>query len=112
MTSSNTEVKAAANGQATTETQRPHGLRVLREIEAKALISLATDAMSQAVQVSHEMHSLLYDRKTRPSYERLQQLLEEALACWEIGDHYLRMLDEAIEPDGPLTEEPIPYQTT
>ncbi|MBO0823060.1 MAG: hypothetical protein J2P27_04260 [Actinobacteria bacterium] len=92
--------KAATNGGTTVkakDTAREHGLSVLREIEAKALISLASDALSQTSHVGHEMHGLIYDRDRKASLDQLRTLLEEALICWQTADHYLRMLDSVLE---------------
>jgi hypothetical protein len=87
MTSSRiTPITAASDGDSTTgrrSTERQHGLAVLRKDEAKALISLACEAISQTHSVGHELHTLIYgaDGESRPG--RLDCLLTEALACWE-----------------------------
>ena len=100
MTSSRiTPIQAASDGESTAgrqPSQRQYGLAVLRQDEAKALISLACDAMSETHSVGHEMHTLIYstDGQLRP--DRLDCLLTEVLACWEAADHYLRMLGSVL----------------
>jgi hypothetical protein len=99
MTSSITPIQAASDGESTAGRQaakREHGLAVLRQDEAKALISLACGAISETHSVGHEMHTLIYstDGESRPG--RLENLLTEVLACWEAADHYLRMLGSVL----------------
>ena len=100
MTSSRiTPITAANDGESTAGRQssrRQHGLAVLRQDEAKGLISLACGAISETHSVGHEMHTLIYstDGEFRP--DRLDCLLTEVLACWEAADHYLRMLGSVL----------------
>ena len=100
MTSSRiTPIQAASDGESTAGRQAPerrHGLAVLRQDEAKALISLACGAMSQTHSVGHEMHTLIFDRDGQFQPGRLDCLLTEVLACWEAADHYLRMLGSVL----------------
>jgi len=110
MTSSITPITAASDGGTTTKpSQRDHGLAVLRASEAKGLISLACDALSQTSQIGHAMHSGIYHDDREIPGASLRQQLEEALTCLQTADHYLRMLDEVIdtvsEPSGALPEE-------
>jgi hypothetical protein len=110
MTSSRiTPITAASDGDSTTgrrSTERQHGLAVLRKDEAKALISLACEAISQTHSVGHELHTLIYgaDGEFRPG--RLDCLLTEALACWETADHYLRMLGSVLADYDPQSDSP------
>lgn len=100
MTSSATTITTARNGGDTTTAQeapREHGLTVLRDREARALVDLASDALSETSYVGYELHRLIYDRDHPASYDQLRKLLEEALTCWQAADHYLRMLDSTLE---------------
>ena len=108
MTSSITQITAASDGESTAErptTTREFGLAVLRGSEAKALISLASEALSQTHSLAHEMHTGIYDRNIGIPSVVLQDLLAEALACMETAEHYLLMLgsvlDERTRPDKP-----------
>jgi len=107
MTNSITLITAASDGESTAGRQpqeRRHGLAVLRRDEARALISLANEAMSQTHSVGHEMHSLIYakDGPFRP--DQLDCLLTEVLACWETADHYLRMLGSVLADYDPRSD--------
>jgi hypothetical protein len=99
MSSSN--LKTARNGDeavATVEGKvRDHGLVKLRQSEAKGLISLASDAASETFALVHDMHKVLYDRENTTSDAELQRVLEEALTCFQVTDHYLRMLGSVLE---------------
>jgi hypothetical protein len=99
MTSNITPITAASNGgDTTTTTERPrHGLPALREREARELISLGTDALHEASQVGHDMHSVLYGENATASYSQLQAQLAEALTCLETAEHYLFMLGSVFE---------------
>jgi hypothetical protein len=102
----------ASNG-AKTETkptQRDHGLAVMRDKEMKALISLACDCISEASQLSHEMHRVIYDRDNTINAVEVQQQLDEALSCWQTADHYLRMLDSVLEERN--GDSPAPWRPT
>ena len=102
----------ASNG-AKTETkpdQRDYGIAVLREKETRALISLASDCIREAQQVTHEMHGVIYDRDTKVNAAELQQQLDEALSCWQTADHYLRMLDSVLEERN--GDSPVPWRPT
>jgi hypothetical protein len=107
MTNSITPITSASGGKSAAGRQsqeRKHGLAVLRRDEAKALISLATEAMSQAHSVGHEMHTLIYakDGPFRP--DTVDCLLTEVLACWETADHYLRMLGSVLADYDPQSD--------
>jgi hypothetical protein len=98
MTSNITPITAASNGDTATEPERPrHGLPALREREARELISLGTDALHEASQVGHDMHSVLYGDDAVASYPQLQAQLTEALTCLETAEHYLFMLGSVFE---------------
>ena len=102
----------ASNG-STTETKpakREYGIAVMRDKEMKALISLATDCVSETFQVTHEMHKIIYDRDAKVNYAELQQQLDEALSCWQTADHYLRMLDSVLEERN--GDSPVPWRPT
>jgi len=106
MTSSITPItSASSNGaeQSTAGTQKPreHGMTVLRDREAKALIHLGTDALSEAFHVSHELHSVVYNDKGNVSNAELQQTLAEVLTCMERAEHYLLMLGSTFEEQTP-----------
>jgi hypothetical protein len=111
MTSSRiTPITAASDGESTAgrqPTERQHGLAVLRQDEAKGLISLACEAMSQTHSVGHEMHTLIYDKDGEFRPDRLDCLLTEALACWETSDHYLRMLGSVLSDYDPQSDSPL-----
>jgi hypothetical protein len=102
----------ASNG-ATPEPEpakRDYGLAVLRDKETKALIGLACDCIREAQQVTHQMHSVIYDRDTKVAAAELQQQLDEALSCWQTADHYLRMLDSILEERN--GDSPVPWRPT
>jgi hypothetical protein len=99
MTSSTTIARAASNGTATSTDatqKREHGVAVLRDKEARALISIACDALSQTCHVGHDMHGFLYGEDA-VSDAQLHRTLEEALICLQTAEHYLRMLGSVLE---------------
>jgi hypothetical protein len=107
MTSSITPITAASDGESAAGRQpqeRKHGLAVLRRDEAKALISLATEAMSETHSMGHEMHTLIYAKDGAFRPDKLDCLLTEALACWETADHYLRMLGSVLADYDPRSD--------
>jgi hypothetical protein len=109
MTSSTTTIKAVKNGTTAEPAKREHGLAVLREKEAQALISLACAAVHETSDLTHEMHGLIYDAdKADVPDARLQQSLEEALTCWQTADHYLRMLGSVIDERTGDSQAPWP----
>ena len=67
MTSNITPITAASNGADTNaEPERPrHGLPALRAREARELISLGMDALHEASNLGHDMHSVLYGDERR-----------------------------------------------
>lgn len=99
MPSSN--LKTAGNGGetvATLERKPPeYGLAKLRDREAHGLISLASDATSETSSVVHAIHGAIYAREAKVSDAELQQMLEEALTCFQAADHYLRMLGSVLD---------------
>ena len=102
----------ASNG-AKTETkpaERDYGIAVMRDKEAKALISLASDCVSETSRITHEMHIVIYDRDPKVNDAELQQQLDEALSCWQTADHYLRMLDSVLEERN--GDSPVPWRPT
>ena len=110
MTSGITQITAASDGEDTAQrqaTEREHGLAVLRGREAKALISLASEALSETHSLAFEMHTAIYDSSTSTPGAVLQEQLAEVLACMETAEHYLLMLgsvfDDHPRPDPPET---------
>lgn len=92
----------ASNGDKTTAkeaVQPEHGMSVLRNIEAKGLITLVCDALRQAMSVTHEMHGAIYkyDQEAKVSQEDLCRMREDALVCLSTSEHYLLMLGSVIE---------------
>ena len=105
MTSGITPITAASDGEHTAGRQtheREHGLAVLRDSEAKALISLACDALSETHALGSQMHTGIYDPARGTACSQLQDTLAELLACMERAEHYLLMLgsvfDESTRP--------------
>ncbi len=79
--------------------EQGHGVAALRDKEAKGLISLATDAISEVHAVGHELHSRIYGRQAAAAAgagEHLQPMLDEAFGCLQTADHYLRMLGDVL----------------
>jgi hypothetical protein len=110
MTNSITPITSASDGESAAgrhPQERKHGLAVLRRDEAMALISLATEAMSETHSVGHEMHTLIYAREGPFRPDKLDCLLTEVLACWETADHYLRMLGSVLADYDPRSDSPL-----
>jgi hypothetical protein len=110
MTSGITPITTASDGEHTAgrqSTQREHGLAVLRDSEAKALISLACDALTETHALGSQMHTSIYDPPSGTTCTGLQDTLAELLACMERAEHYLLMLgsvlDESTRPSRPGT---------
>ena len=106
MSSSVTPITNASSNGADTSTageHKPHehGMAVVRDREAKALISLSTDALSEAFHVGHELHAAIYDKESSVSNAELQQTLAEVLTCMERAEHYLLMLGSNFEETTP-----------
>jgi hypothetical protein len=80
---------------------REHGVTVLRDREARALISLGTDALGEAAHLGHELHSVIYDTQASTSSAELQDTLAEVLTCMERAEHYLLMLGSNFEENTP-----------
>jgi hypothetical protein len=80
-------------------------------MEAKALIHLGLDALSEAANLGHDMHKAIYDKNTGTErYAELKEQLTEVLTCLETAEHYLFMLGSVFEEhptrNGPLTAVP------
>jgi hypothetical protein len=110
MTSGITQITAASDGEDTAQrpaVKREHGLAALRGREAKALISLASEALSETHSLAYEMHTIIYGQDAATPNAELQDQLAEALACMETAEHYLLMLgsvfDDHPNPDRPVT---------
>jgi hypothetical protein len=106
MTSGITPItNASSNGADTSaageRTPREHGMTVVREREAKALISLGMDALGEACHMGHHLHSAVYDNKASTSNAELQDTLAEVLTCTERAEHYLLMLGSNFEETAP-----------
>jgi hypothetical protein len=99
MTNSITPVRSASDTTITPETERPRdGLPALRDREAHSLISLGLDALREASNLGHDMHSVIYDNKTgTESYPALREQLNEVLTCLETAEHYLFLLGSVFE---------------
>jgi hypothetical protein len=99
MTSSITHITAAEDGD--TADQRPtepeYGVAVLRHMEAKALISLACDALNQAFNLGYELHAALYGTQPAAPDNQREQKLDETLTCLQTAEHYLLMLGSVFE---------------
>ena len=70
---------------------------MLRQREARGLISLGLDALSEASNLGHDMHSVIYDKNASTSNPELQDQLAEVLTCLETAEHYLLMLGSVFE---------------
>jgi hypothetical protein len=110
MTSGITQITAVTDGEDTAQrpaSERTYGLAVLRDSEAKALISLGMEALGEAHSVGHDLHTAIYDRNNSTPGAELQDQLAEVLTCMETAEHYLLMLgsvfDESPRPDRPAT---------
>ena len=92
-----TKTSAASNGSTASEPE--YGLMVLREKEARGLIGLACDAMSQTSSVVHDLHQALYSYGEAAESDRPDRLkvLNEALGCLRATEHYLLMLSSVFE---------------
>jgi hypothetical protein len=99
MNSSITPLTAASGDTRSPDQKRPgHGLPELRQKEAKGLISLGMDALSQASSLGHDIHSVIYDTTTGTErYPQLREQLNEVLTCLETAEHYLFMLGSVFE---------------
>jgi hypothetical protein len=82
------------------------GLVKLRCLEAKGLVSLVTEALSQTHSVGHELHALIYASDGEFDPARCDGLVDEALACWQAADHYLRMLGSVLADLDPYSNTP------
>ena len=110
MTSNITPITAASNGGDTTTSvpERPrHGLPALREREARELIGLGLDALHEASQVGHDMHSVLYGENATASYPQLEAQLTETVTCLETAEHYRFMLGSVFEEHANRNRPPV-----
>ena len=108
MTSGITQITAASDGEDTAQrqaTERTYGLAVLRDREAKALISLGMDALGEAHSVGHDLHQAIYDSNSSTSGAELEDQLAEVLTCMETAEHYLLMLGSVFD-ERPRTDRP------
>ena len=108
MTSSITQITAAADGETADQqrlTEPEHGVAVLRQMEAKALISLASDALNQTFSLGHELHSAIYGNDQAVPNPQLERMLDETLTCLQTAEHYLLMLGSVFE-ECPRTKGP------
>jgi len=104
--SSTPTIRAVTNGTATEPARRRfHGIRKLRDREAKGLIAIICDALSQAADLAHELHEGVYGPDRAAIADQLQKSLLETLTCMETADHYLRMLSDILDGD---TEDTTP----
>jgi len=97
--------KSADTSTAGEHTPREHGMTVVREREAKALISLGMDALSEAHHMGNHLHSAIYDNKASTSNAELQDTLAEVLTCTERAEHYLLMLGSNLEETAPPADD-------
>jgi hypothetical protein len=93
--------KGANTSTAGERTPREHGMTVVREREAKALISLGMDALGEAHHLGNHLHSAVYDNKASIGNTELQDTLAEVLTCMERAEHYLLMLGSNFEETAP-----------
>jgi hypothetical protein len=101
MTDSITPITTASGKSADTSAagkrQPPgHGLSVLRGIEARALISLGTEALGEAGKLGAELYGLIYQKNARIRDHRLADKLAEMVACVQTAEHYLLMLGSVV----------------
>ncbi len=107
MTSGITSITAASDGEDTAQRQaneREYGLAVLRDKEAKALISLGMERCGEAHSLGHDLHQAIYDRNISTPGAELQEQLAEVLTCMETAEHYLLMLGSVF--DEPPSDRP------
>jgi hypothetical protein len=109
MTSNITPIGSASSNGADVSTAgerkpREHGMTVVRESEAKALISLGMDALGEACHMGHQLHSAIYDKEASKSNTELQDTLAEALTCVERAEHYLLLLGSNFEENTPSAD--------
>jgi hypothetical protein len=108
MTSGITQITAVSDGEDTAQrpaSERTYGLAVLRDREAKALISLGMDALGEAHSVGHDLHQAIYARNSSTSGAELEEQLAEVLTCMETAEHYLLMLGSVFD-ERPRTDRP------
>jgi hypothetical protein len=105
-----TTSSSASNGGKTPAKQsvKPeHGMTVLRDKEARALVGLACDALSEVLGVVNAMFGVIYGAKeTTASREDLPNMRDEALTCLSTGEHYLLMLGSVLEDQAGTGRDP------
>ena len=69
---------------------------MLRGIEARALISLGTEALGEAGKLGAELYGLIYQKNARIRVHRLADKLAEMVACVQTAEHYLLMLGSVV----------------
>lgn len=114
MSSSLTPITDASSNGADTSTAgehkpREHGMAVLRDREAKSLISLSTDALYEASNVANDLHGAIYGKESSVSNAGLQQTLAEVLTCMERAEHYLLMLGSNFKENAPEEDDHDPW---
>jgi hypothetical protein len=103
MTSSTTT--AADNG-GSTSAKEEHPVAVLRRAEGKGVISLASDALHAATDLTHHLFLVLYGPQGVVPVTDLKAALSNARACLQVADHYLGHLDEVLDSAVPPDWEP------
>ena len=82
------------------------GCRSCAARKTTALASLVSEAIYHTGQVTHEMHGLAYARDGGFEPDRAYQMAVEALACWQMADHYLRLLKDNLGDYDPWSDKP------
>lgn len=110
-----TETSKASNGDRTTAkeaVQPKHGMSVLRDKEARALVGLVCETLGEALGVANDMHAGIYAyQQVKASQEELCLMRDDALACLSMSEHYLLMLGSVLDDQATdsLSEERAPY---
>lgn len=79
--------------------QPKYGLSVLRDKEARTLISLICDALEEVLGVTSAMYSAIHNHKNEAeaSSDELCHMRDDALACLGTSEHYLLMLGSLLD---------------
>jgi hypothetical protein len=111
MTESSTTVKAASNGDATTEPapiKREHGISRVREEECYHLTSLIRDCLDEAEHLIRKAHNKAYNRildhdgskGTRPlDHVELLSIFDEAFECASLALTYIFSVSSHMRDD-------------
>jgi hypothetical protein len=102
---SKTATIKAVNGSGVSD-DRPCGVASLRDREARSLISLVCDALSETSEVSHRMHTAIYQGDDGDGATDLGRRIVDALVCLQATDHYLRMLRDVLAEQANGTPDP------